>query len=52
MKPDGRNVPTKVLGIYNDEGIEQDSAPHSKQTLYVKLSEPADVYDILRCKTE
>lgn len=50
MKPDGRNIETVVEAIYDESLSEQDSAPHSKQTLYVKLSESAEVYDILRCK--
>lgn len=49
MKPDGRNTVTEVLGIYSEDGSLQDSAPHSKQTLYVRLSEKAEIYDILRC---
>ncbi len=49
MKPDGRNIETEVLGIYAEDGTEQDSAPHAKQMLYLKLSEAAAVNDILRC---
>lgn len=52
MKPDGRNIETEVLGIFAEDGTEQESAPHAKQMLYVKLSEPAEVYDILRCPAE
>ena len=48
MKPDGRNVEVEVKRILNEEGEEQESAPHAKQVLYVELSEPAHVYDILR----
>lgn len=48
MKPDGRNVFAKVEAIVNEEGESQESAPHPKQILFVTLSEPADVYDILR----
>ena len=48
MKSDGRNVEVEVKRILNEEGEEQESAPHSKQVLYVELSEPAHVYDILR----
>ncbi len=49
MKPDGRNIQAVVLGIYDENGTEMESCPHPKQTLYVKLSEKAEVYDILRC---
>ena len=52
MKPDGRNIEAEVLRILNEEGKEQESAPHSKQLLYVELSEIPDVYDILRRKEE
>ena len=48
MKPGGENVEAEVKRILNEDGGEQESAPHSKQVLYVELSEPADVYDILR----
>lgn len=48
MKPDGTNVFTKVLGIKNEKGEEQESAPHPKQRLTVTLSDTATKYDILR----
>ena len=48
MKPDGRNVQTRVLAMYNDEGEAVESCPHSKQTLYVELSEKPQIYDIIR----
>ena len=48
MKPDGRNVIAVVEKIVNQEGEEQESAPHPKQTLFVTLSESAEQYDILR----
>ena len=48
MKPDGRNVEAKVVRIVNQDGEEQENAPHPKQILYVELSEQADVYDLLR----
>ena len=48
MKPDGRNVEVKVQKIVDEEGIEQESAPHPKQALYVDLGCTADRYDILR----
>ncbi len=52
MKPDGRNIETVVEEIYDENWDKQDSAPHPKQTLFLKLSQPAEVYDILRCRTE
>lgn len=48
MKPDGRNVEVTVERIVNEDGEEQESAPHSKQVLYVKLSECPERFDILR----
>ena len=48
MKPDGRNVEVKVEKIVDEDGNEQESAPHPKQVLYVALDGEADVYDILR----
>lgn len=48
MKPDGRNVEVRVKRILNEEGNEQESAPHSKQILYVDLQGKAEKYDLLR----
>ena len=48
MKPDGRNLAVEVRAIYNEEGTLQESAPHSRQVLYVDLGGQAAVYDILR----
>lgn len=50
MKPDGRNVPAKVLSLVNEEGEQVQSAPHPKQVLYVELSAQAEVYDLLRVR--
>ena len=48
MKPDGDNITTKVLQILNEDGEAQESAPHPKQVLYIRLDQRADHYDILR----
>ena len=48
MKPDGRNIEAEVKRIVNEDGEEQESAPHSRQTLYVELTEAPEKYDILR----
>ena len=53
MKPNGDNLDVKVVRILNEEGEEQESAPHPKQVLYVELrsdqtEHPVEVYDILR----
>lgn len=49
MKPDGENVEVTVKRIINEEGEDQESAPHSKQVLYIELEGgQASPYDILR----
>ena len=49
MKPNGENVDVIVKRIVNEEGEDQESAPHSKQVLYIELEGgQADQYDILR----
>lgn len=51
MKPDGRNLEVLVKAIYDEEGNSQESAPHSKQVLYLELEgDVPQEYDILRCK--
>jgi len=50
MKPDGRNVEVTVVSIRNEDGQEQESAPHPQQKLTVTLSDEAEKYDILRKK--
>jgi putative protease len=57
MKPDGRNIATKVLSMYTQNNtthaLEQvDSCPHSKQILYVQLSEQPEQYDIMRVENK
>ena len=48
MKPNGDNVETKVLAMYNEDGEMVESCPHPKQVIYLQLSEQPDRYDILR----
>lgn len=48
MKPDGKNIVTRVQQILNEDGEEQESAPHPKQVLYIRLDQKAEHYDILR----
>ena len=48
MKPDGRNIPVVVLSMENAQGEMVDSCPHAQETIYLKLSEQAEVYDLLR----
>ena len=52
MKPDGENIETQVLKIVNQDGEEQESAPHPQQRLVVTLDKRANPYDILRVRSE
>ena len=52
MKPDGRNLQTEVKGLWNEEGIRQESAPHARQILDVELGVPLEEFDILRRKED
>ena len=52
MKPDGTNEAATVLRIVNEEGQEQESAPHPQQKLKVTLRGSASQYDLLRKKAE
>ncbi len=48
MKPNGENIEVTVKRIVTEDGVEQESAPHPKQVLYVDLGIKVDEYDILR----
>ena len=48
MKPDGRNVPVRVEAMYNEEGEAVGSCPHAGQTIWLRLSEAPESYDLLR----
>ena len=48
MKPNGENIQVTVQKILDEEGQEVESAPHSKQVLYVDLEGKAEKFDILR----
>ena len=52
MKPDGTDVNVKVEAMFAEDGTPVESCPHSKQTLFVKLSETPEKYDILRVKSK
>ncbi len=64
MKPDGTNLSVRVKEIKNDQGEWMESAPHSRQQLYLKLEYCGNetqrdereglvrLYDILRRKEE
>lgn len=48
MKPNGDNVLTRVLAMYDEDGQAMESCPHPKQVVYLQLDQQPDVYDILR----
>lgn len=48
MKPDGRDIPARVLELTTPEGESVESAPHPQQVLYARLSADAQKGDILR----
>ena len=52
MKPNGDNIEVTVKKIVDEDGNEQESAPHPKQVLYIDLVGHADQYDILRRKED
>lgn len=63
MKPDGRNIPVKVLNIENEDGVSQESACHASQILYITLEAcdensaadgkyPWEKYDLIRVEVK
>lgn len=48
MKPNGDNIDVEVKSLFDEDGNEVESCPHSKQMLYVDLGVELDEYDILR----
>ena len=53
MKKNGDNIFVKVLSIKDEEGNEQESAPHPKQKLIVEIDgASADIGDILRVESK
>lgn len=48
MHPDGCDEAALVEAMYDENGEPVDSCPHSKQTLWLKLSAGARQYDLLR----
>ena len=48
MKPDGRDLEATVEEIIDEAGTRQESAPHPKQVLWVKLTVAPDRGDLLR----
>lgn len=52
MKPDGRNESVRVEAMYDEAGEAMDNCPHARQILWIQLSQPAEIYDLLRVKKE
>ena len=48
MKPDGTNEPVNVLDMFNGDMEPVESCPHSKQVIWLKLSDVPAKYDLLR----
>ena len=52
MRPDGSNIPATVRAIVNEDGENQESAPHPGQKIYPDLGVELKAYDILRRHSE
>ena len=52
MKPDGSDIPAVVEGIWSEDGVPQESAPHARQRLWVRLSVTPQPFDVLRKKAK
>ncbi len=52
MKPNGENIPVHVDGMFDGDLQPVESCPHSKQTIWLKLSTVPCAYDLLRVKSE
>lgn len=52
MKPDGTNQLTEVLAMYNSDLESVESCPHSKQLIWLELSQLPQRYDLLRKKAD
>ena len=50
MKPNGENVPVTVEGMFDGEMNPVESCPHSKQLIWLKLSQTPEQYDLLRVR--
>ena len=48
MRPDGSDQKAAVLELLDENGRQRESAPHSREILYVKLDKSVQQYDILR----
>ena len=48
MKPDGRNINTKVLKMEDEKGNEMESCPHAGQLFHLTLEDAPEAGDVLR----
>ncbi len=48
MKPSGKNITTKVLALFDDEGNEVESCPHPEQQITIKTECALEPFDIIR----
>ena len=46
MKPDGRNIPVRVAGLYDENLNPVESAPHAQQTLWLFLLDEENLTDV------
>lgn len=51
MKPSGRDVTAQVLAIRDEEGTAMESCPHAQQKIFVKFSNDAAEFDLIRQKS-
>ena len=51
MRPSGENTVVTVEAMYDEEFSAVESCPHSKQTIWLKLSEIPERFDLLRVKS-
>ncbi len=50
MKPNGENKIVTVESIQDENGLCMDCCPHPKQKLFVRFSEPLEIFDLVRQK--
>ncbi len=50
MKPNGENKIVTVEAIEDENGLAMDCCPHPKQKLFVRFSEPLEIFDLVRQK--
>lgn len=52
MKPDGENITTEVLALYDEDGNEMESCPHPAQQIVIKTKCSLAPFDIIRREEE